>query len=432
MNVFEARQKLYNVKATVKGYGEVKTKVKIATNLDPWGPTGEQLHDICEASFHYEDKRIIIKALFKRLTNSQVKEWQHIHKALTTFEYLLLHGPETLADDIRDQLYNFRTLHDFQAIDDKGQDRGVSIREKSKKLVDWITNTSVLDEERAKAAQRKSKFVGISSNSGGSGFRIQRPETEAEKIEMERSRWEAMRIDEAPPIPASSVDVMSMAENAEILEQQRAIMEDIERQRRANDAASNPPVPSVAPPTARPSSPNARLRNLTPPQSQPASHPQTEPNLFGDFDTIPAAQQTSPAPALAPTAPSPHTLTAPEPTGFDPFADPVSSPPKATDLNDFFTSPAPATAGSYTAMSAATSASPQQDLFSDGTPARSNPTAPVPQSSSIIDPSFDSLVSWDLSAKPTSPSPGSQPSLKELKQSHHASPTPAASFNPFL
>eukprot|EP00906_Rhabdomonas_costata_P018024 RCo026276 len=163
MNAYEAQRKLFMLQAAVKGYPEIKTKVKLATNLEPWGPTKEQLDEITDACNHYEDKKIIMKALWKRITTSQTKEWPQIYKSLAVFEHLLLHGPESVVDDIKEQMYSLRTLHDFQYIDEKGQDKGHSVREKSKKLLEWVSNPSILAEEKAKSESLRKKFVGISS-----------------------------------------------------------------------------------------------------------------------------------------------------------------------------------------------------------------------------------------------------------------------------
>lgn len=60
---------------------------QVATNLDPWGPTQAQMEEICKASFNYEDRRLIMRALWKRLSTATAKEWPHIHKSLTVMEF---------------------------------------------------------------------------------------------------------------------------------------------------------------------------------------------------------------------------------------------------------------------------------------------------------------------------------------------------------
>eukprot|EP00669_Euglena_mutabilis_P008233 TRINITY_DN3336_c0_g1_i1.p2 TRINITY_DN3336_c0_g1~~TRINITY_DN3336_c0_g1_i1.p2 ORF type:complete len:433 (+),score=46.41 TRINITY_DN3336_c0_g1_i1:160-1299(+) len=124
------------------------------------------MQEICDACNHYEDRRLVMRALWKRVTTSNSKEWPHVYKALAILEYLLLHGPESLEDEIRDQMGTLKALHDFQALDEKGQDKGVAIREKSKKLVGWLAQDRALIEERNKTAALQSKFVGFSSVGG--------------------------------------------------------------------------------------------------------------------------------------------------------------------------------------------------------------------------------------------------------------------------
>jgi len=67
VDMYEAKNKLFQLHAMVKGYPEIKTKVKAATNLDPWGPTQAQMQEICDACNHYEDRRLVMRALWKRL-----------------------------------------------------------------------------------------------------------------------------------------------------------------------------------------------------------------------------------------------------------------------------------------------------------------------------------------------------------------------------
>lgn len=55
-----------------------------------------------------------MRALWKRLTTSSTKDWTHMHKALTVMEFLLLNGPENIVDEMQQNLYNLKTLHDFQ------------------------------------------------------------------------------------------------------------------------------------------------------------------------------------------------------------------------------------------------------------------------------------------------------------------------------
>ncbi len=38
------------------------------TNLDPWGPTQAQMQEICDACTGYEDRRLVMRALWKRIT----------------------------------------------------------------------------------------------------------------------------------------------------------------------------------------------------------------------------------------------------------------------------------------------------------------------------------------------------------------------------
>jgi hypothetical protein len=238
------------------------------------------------------------------LTTSTTKEWPHIYKALAVFEHLLLHGPESIAEEIKEQLFNLRTLHDFQSIDERGQDKGHAIREKSKKLVEWVTTPSILAEERAKTDALKKKYVGISSEAAST------------------STYAAGRTYRGNGDGNDEDSFESGRRTSDTLRQQQEALERIERERKEK------PVPV---------NPNVALRSLTPPVATAAA-----------VAYSPASSPPRPSPKPPAATAVVHQQPAPAEDLFDPFAEmapkkPVPKPP--ADITDFFSAPPPVSGG---------------------------------------------------------------------------------------
>jgi epsin len=488
LDLYNAKQKLYGLKATVKGYPEIKAKVKAATNLDPWGPTQAQMVEICEACNNYENKRIVMKALWKRVTQTQNKDWPHVYKALAIFEHLLLHGPFSIQDEIKEQLYNLRTLHDFHYVDEKGQDKGLAIREKSKKIVEWVGDAALLQEERNKSAALQSKYVGISGtgdtrdishvgggshgSSGGMGGMVERAT---------HPQYERTFSNITPTVPSTTTnyaaanDVAALAADEDYVRQQQQILESIEKEKarkaqaggaqpdlfaEANFNASfgsdqAPAVPKPGPATAVSSGLFDPFPNTTPAPAA-SSGPGLRRPSAGNI-------QTAPAPTPAPQAQSAandvmdffSAAPAAQPTDFDPFASPPSAPAQASApapfVEDLFAAPAPAPSSTdQTNLFAGGDPFASADPFSSAGGQSAQPHAEEKHKTTFQDTNFDVLCNLDaMSMKPgtmMAPSPSAKPgpSMKEqramkMQQQQQMSPgQPGGAtasgdlFNPFL
>mmetsp|Transcript_19927 Transcript_19927/g.32697 ORF Transcript_19927/g.32697 Transcript_19927/m.32697 type:complete len:597 (-) Transcript_19927:552-2342(-) len=161
-------QKGRKIKDAVMNVPEIERKVRECTSNNAWGASGTMLAEVAQASRSQADYAIIISTIWKRLNDSG-KNWRHVYKGLSLLEYLIIHGNPRVVDDIRERLYQIRTLADFHHIDEDGQDRGLNVREKSKKLCELVQDDKRIDEEREKGNKNKDRYVGISSNSGASG-----------------------------------------------------------------------------------------------------------------------------------------------------------------------------------------------------------------------------------------------------------------------
>lgn len=99
----------------------------------------------------------------------EARQWRQIYKALQLLEYLIKHGSERVVDDARSHISTLKMLRNFHYIDDKGKDEGVNVRNRSRELVELLSDVEKIRAERRKAKTNKSKYVGV-GNDGMTGM----------------------------------------------------------------------------------------------------------------------------------------------------------------------------------------------------------------------------------------------------------------------
>ncbi|XP_034362096.2 clathrin interactor 1 isoform X3 [Arvicanthis niloticus] len=165
-------------------YSEIESKVREATNDDPWGPSGQLMGEIAKATFMYEQFPELMNMLWSRMLKDNKKNWRRVYKSLLLLAYLIRNGSERVVTSAREHIYDLRSLENYHFVDEHGKDQGINIRQKVKELVEFAQDDDRLREERKKAKKNKDKYVGVSSDSVG-GFRYN------ERYDPEpKSRWD--------------------------------------------------------------------------------------------------------------------------------------------------------------------------------------------------------------------------------------------------
>ena len=101
--------------------------------------------------------------------------WRVVFKGLTLLEHLVKNGSERCVDDARNHGHSLRALLQFNYYEGT-IDRGQGVREKSKQLIEMLSDDERVREERMKARKLREKFgqnksVASSSTSrGGYGY----------------------------------------------------------------------------------------------------------------------------------------------------------------------------------------------------------------------------------------------------------------------
>uniref|UniRef100_A0A672HCN1 Clathrin interactor 1b n=1 Tax=Salarias fasciatus TaxID=181472 RepID=A0A672HCN1_SALFA len=156
----------------VMNYSEIESKVREATNDDPWGPSGQLMGEIAKSTFMYEQFPEVMNMLWTRMLKDNKKNWRRVYKALLLLAYLIRNGSERVVTSAREHIYDLRSLENYHFIDENGKDQGINVRQKVKEMVEFIQDDDRLREERKKAKKNKDKYIGVSSDSmAGTVFR---------------------------------------------------------------------------------------------------------------------------------------------------------------------------------------------------------------------------------------------------------------------
>ncbi|KAK4378214.1 hypothetical protein RND71_000076 [Anisodus tanguticus] len=123
---------------------EATTGDLIASNM-------QTMRLISRAAFEVDDYWRIVDILHKRLSKFDRRDWRPSYKALMLLEYLLTHGPESIAEEFQSDEDVIRQMGNFQYVDEKGFNWGLSVAKMSERVIKLLEDRSLLKEERERA-----------------------------------------------------------------------------------------------------------------------------------------------------------------------------------------------------------------------------------------------------------------------------------------
>uniref|UniRef100_A0A671NWA0 Clathrin interactor 1-like n=1 Tax=Sinocyclocheilus anshuiensis TaxID=1608454 RepID=A0A671NWA0_9TELE len=177
---------IMSITNVVMNYTEIESKVREATNDDPWGPSGQLMGEIARATFMYEHFPEVMNMLWTRMLKDNKKNWRRVYKSLLLLPYLIRNGSERVVTSAREHLYDLRSIESYHYVDENGKDQGVNVRQKVKELLEFVQDDDRLREERKKAKKNRDKYIGVSSDSM-SGFRYSEDRFD---LRDSRSKWD--------------------------------------------------------------------------------------------------------------------------------------------------------------------------------------------------------------------------------------------------
>ncbi|MBA0629003.1 hypothetical protein Godav_023627 [Gossypium davidsonii] len=132
-----------------------------ATNNDPWGPDARTMTKISEASFNMNDYWRIVYVLHKRLDHIDWKHWRQSYKTLTLLEFLLTHGPTTIAEEFLCDSEVIEELGTFTHVDENGFNWGLNMQKRSEKILELLGGGEALTQARLKALKTTKEIKGF-------------------------------------------------------------------------------------------------------------------------------------------------------------------------------------------------------------------------------------------------------------------------------
>lgn len=166
----------------------MESKVREATNDEAWGPTGQLMQELAQATFSYEYFPEVMAMLWRRMLIDNQSNWRRTYKSLVVLNYLIKNGAERVVTSAREHIYDLKSLENYSYVDEMGKDCGVNVRIRVKQLIEFIQDDDVLRDERKKAKKNRDKYVGVASDgssSSNSGLRFNNSFSDSLKFENE-------------------------------------------------------------------------------------------------------------------------------------------------------------------------------------------------------------------------------------------------------
>ncbi|KAJ0766273.1 putative ENTH domain-containing protein [Helianthus annuus] len=160
---FFFKEKIKTARLALTDVTPAQLLVEESTNDNPWAPDARTLKMISKAAFEIDDYWRIVNVLHNRLGTFDAKNWRIPYKAVVVLEYLLTHGPESVAEEFQTHKDVILEMTNFQYIDEKGFNWGLNVRMKSERILKFLNDLSILKEERAKARKLSRGIEGFGS-----------------------------------------------------------------------------------------------------------------------------------------------------------------------------------------------------------------------------------------------------------------------------
>ncbi|KAG6488863.1 epsin-3-like [Zingiber officinale] len=134
-----------------------------ATNGGPWASDAMTMNRISRAAFEVDDYWRIVDVLHRRLTKFERRKWREAYKAVIVLEHLLTHGPESASEEFQQDRDTMEEMSKFQYVDEKGFNWGLSVKNKTERVLKLLEKGPLLKQERARARQISRGIQGFGS-----------------------------------------------------------------------------------------------------------------------------------------------------------------------------------------------------------------------------------------------------------------------------
>ncbi len=163
-----------------------------------------------------------------------------VPQALVVLDYLLHSGSENVIRYCEENLYEIKTLREFQYIDEDGRDEGANVRRKAADITNLLVDKQRLYRERRTRANMRDRMMGRSRNSNDTDSDDERPRRRPlpnglDKVAGEEDEDLRRAIEESRK---SAAVLRKTAEDEDLERAIRLSQEDEERRRRLVEEAN--------------------------------------------------------------------------------------------------------------------------------------------------------------------------------------------------
>ncbi|KAK7295732.1 hypothetical protein RJT34_18644 [Clitoria ternatea] len=157
------KEKIKTARLVLTDVTPIQLMTEEATNENPWPPDTRATRVISRAAFEVDEYDRIVEILHNRLSKFDKEYWRASYKALILLEHLLTHGPKRISEEFQYDMDVIEAIGQFQYIDEKGFNWGLSVRKLSERILKLLRNKDFLKEERSKARHVSSGIKGFGS-----------------------------------------------------------------------------------------------------------------------------------------------------------------------------------------------------------------------------------------------------------------------------
>ncbi|CCH59447.1 hypothetical protein TBLA_0B06220 [Henningerozyma blattae CBS 6284] len=137
---------------------DMESKVREATNNDPWGTSVILMAQINAGTFEINQRADIINMLLNRFLEKNGSQWRQIYKSVLLLQYLLINGSTEFVSEVKLNLTLIKNLMLFEFIDDQGYNQSSKISKATERLIELMTDDHLLNDLREKSKNSKHKI----------------------------------------------------------------------------------------------------------------------------------------------------------------------------------------------------------------------------------------------------------------------------------
>jgi epsin len=126
------------------------------------------MNEIARDTYDMERFQVVSSLMWDGMENQRPAAWKVVFKSLNLLDHLVKNGAERCVDDARNHGHVLRSLGQFNYYEGT-IDRGLGVREKSKQILEVLSDDERIREERQKARKLREKFGNFNKGSSGIG-----------------------------------------------------------------------------------------------------------------------------------------------------------------------------------------------------------------------------------------------------------------------